>query len=296
MRIYIEMRLLGQSQTQSPVTKRRSSGEFGFEVSSDLGIFRCAVWHRISNNEMPEQSLSHSAIHPVLNSWRTGRFPPENGREQTLCWPGCGLQSNLVVSYLPYCPMPTWTSLSVNTFLVLCWRRRIFLFQPLSHSYFSDLCLKPGEAHRKKGCVANTSLARHPSVDRYNTHTPKCIGTALLKWCYNKELGPLALNWGWQKFLWLQPSLFVDHSLVISSGLLSTFQRKPPGAEGPHCTGLGASLPPDVSNDTLKSSGWAHQSEQRLHPALLLACGQPADVPAVKVYDCSVLFLDWEPV
>ena len=61
--------------------------------------------------------------------------------------------------------MPIWTSLSANIFSVLYWRRRIFLFQPLSHSHFSDL--KPGGAHCKKGRVTNTSLARHPSVDRW---------------------------------------------------------------------------------------------------------------------------------
>lgn len=34
--LYIEMMLLGWSQTQSPVTKCRSSYKFGFQVSSDL--------------------------------------------------------------------------------------------------------------------------------------------------------------------------------------------------------------------------------------------------------------------
>lgn len=64
-----------------------------------------------------------------------------------------------------YCPMPTLTSLPTNIFFVLYWRKRIVLFQPLSHSHFSYL--KSVGAHCKKRHVTNTSLARHPLVDRW---------------------------------------------------------------------------------------------------------------------------------
>lgn len=69
-----------------------------------------------------------------------------------------------------YCPMPIWTSLPTNIFFVLYCRKRIVLFQPLSHSPFSYL--KSVGAHCKKGHVTNTSLARHPLVDRWwSTYT-----------------------------------------------------------------------------------------------------------------------------
>lgn len=43
------------------MTKYKPRCKFGFQMSSDLGVFRCAVWHYISNNGFPEQSLSLSS-------------------------------------------------------------------------------------------------------------------------------------------------------------------------------------------------------------------------------------------
>lgn len=137
--------------------------------------------------------------------------------------------------------MLIWTSLSTNIFFVLYWIRRIL--QP-----FSDLCLGQEE---KEMLLTPAWPSTHWWIN-YDTNMPKYIKTAHSKCCYNKEHGPLALSWGWQRLCCLQPSLFADHSLVISCGLLSTFQRKPSGVEDPHCSSLGMNLTPRVGNHTLQ--------------------------------------------
>lgn len=188
------MRLLGQWQTESPVTKCRSSCKFGFQVSLGLGLLRRAVWHHISNNDMPEQSLSHSFMHPVLNSWRTGCFPPNHGREQTRCWPGCALQSSPGVCYLHYCPVPIWTSLSTNVILS-CTEEggsSSFSLYPIA---ISLTCAWARSLMKKD--VTNTSLVRHPLMDKWWHKYTKVHLNSSSEVMLQQRTWALALSWGW---------------------------------------------------------------------------------------------------
>lgn len=134
------------------MTKCKSRWEFGFQVSSDLGVFRCAVWHYISSNELPEQSFSLSFLHPVLNPWR---------RE--------GSRHFAVQAVLCNCPVLIWPSLAANIFFALYPRTSFFfLSQHLSHSHFS--ALKPGGAHWRKGAQPDT----HQWIGD-DPHVSKCI-------------------------------------------------------------------------------------------------------------------------
>lgn len=137
--IFIEMKFSGWSQTQGSMTKRKSRCRFGFQVSSDLGVFRCAVLRYISNNELPVQSLS-------LSSGRK-----HFAGQTVLC----------------NCTRLIWPSLAANILFVLYWgRSSFFLSQPLFHNHFS--ALKPGGAHCREGAWPDTRCW----IDE-DTHLPK---------------------------------------------------------------------------------------------------------------------------
>lgn len=90
-------------------------------------------------------------------------------------------------------PCPYGPRFLPTPFFVLRWRRTIFLFQPLFCSHCSDL--KPGGTHCKKRRVADTSLARHPSVGRgwsphTRTHLSSFFGVVLQQrtWALGRSL------------------------------------------------------------------------------------------------------------
>lgn len=138
--IQIEMRLLGWSQIQGSMTKYKSRCKFGFQMSSDLGVFRCAFWHYISNNELPEQPLSLTSGSNHFSG------------QAVLC----------------NCPMLIWPLFAASIFFILYWGRSFFLSQPLSlyPSHFS--ALKPGGAHCREGAWPDT----HWWIDE-DSHIPK---------------------------------------------------------------------------------------------------------------------------
>lgn len=132
------MRLLDQSQTQGSMAKCKSMCKFGIQVSSGLGVFRCAVWCYISNNELPEQSLSLSS----------------------------GTEPFAGQAVLCNCPMLTWP-LSCCQHLFCLVLRKIFLL-PLSA--FIPQPFARLEARRSP--LQRRCLARYTFVDRWgSTHT-----------------------------------------------------------------------------------------------------------------------------